>query len=168
MRPQRNPVGAEERVPRRMIIVIVVSSAPLTGTWLTIRKASIWKAAPATLINPRSTEPRLCQPEIPIANRLVAFRGIKIVAYNPSPIFLTMRSLYPQSALRYARVIRQLRRQCGHRSSLAAAYMAPKYDEFARKLRRENRPGLTALWPRCDTPIISPPVKSILRLDDRK
>jgi len=40
MGPQRNPVGAVERIPHRMIVVIVRVQRAFYGSWLTVRSAS--------------------------------------------------------------------------------------------------------------------------------
>src|SRR5258708_30795570 len=73
------------------------------------------------------------------------FEGSEIVAYSPSPIFLTdAKPLSTIGVWDTRDSSANSAASAGIGSSLAAADIAPKYDDFARKLRRENRPEFTA------------------------
>jgi len=90
MCPQRNPVGTVECIAHRMIEVIVRVQRAFYGSFADRPQCIQLKGgagrAYKTLYQQRAV---FANQETAIANRLKSFRGSEIVAYSPSPIFLT-------------------------------------------------------------------------------
>src|SRR5260370_36398458 len=105
-----------------------------------MRRASIWKAAPATLLNPSTNSaPSLPARNPPLQTVWWPFDGAEIVAYSPSPIFLT--DAKPLSTIGVGDMRESSANSAaitGVGNILAASYIAPQYDDFTRKLRRER------------------------------
>src|SRR6266478_2621665 len=164
MRPQRNSVGTVERIPHGMIEVIVRVQSTLDGYLANHPESIHLEGSPGhadeSLDQQRAV---FANQESPIANRLEAFRGIRNRRVQPfTDLSNRCEALIHKRRLGYARVFCHSAANAGIGSSLATPYIAPKYDDLARNVRRENGIGLMASGPRLKTSIIHPPMKSKL------